>query len=126
MRDFVPRRFRLLARKMRYVPTDALDLVLGRRDPLTPPRSKSYLIGGNYEVVGKRFLENLVQLGGLKPDERILDVGCGIGRVAVPLTGYLDENGSYEGIDVIPEAISWCQKSITPRHPNFRFVLADV
>lgn len=108
------------------MPSDAFDLLLSRRDPLTPPKSKSYVIGGNYEMVGRRFLETLVNLGGLKPDERVLDVGCGIGRVAVPLTGYLNEEGSYEGIDVIPEAIRWCQKNITPRYPNFKFTLADV
>jgi SAM-dependent methyltransferase len=53
-----------------------------------------------------------------------LDAGCGVGRVAIPLTKWLE--GSYEGFDVVPEAITWCQKNITPHRPNFRFSLAKL
>ena len=63
---------------------------------------------------------------GLKPDERVLDAGCGIGRIAVPLTEYLDESGGYEGFDIAPEGIAWCRENITPRYPNFRFQVADI
>jgi SAM-dependent methyltransferase len=27
---------------------------------------------------------------------------------------------------VFPEGIAWCQENITPRHPNFRFRVADI
>lgn len=125
MERFLPRRLRPATRKVSYMPLDVMDSLLGRRNSLTP-RSKSYIFGGNYEVVGRRFLDNLVRFGDPKPEERILDIGCGIGRVAVPLTGYLSERGAYEGLDVIPDAIHWCQRNITPGYPNFRFSLADV
>ena len=69
----------------------------------------------------------LVDAGGLRPDERVLDLGCGAGRVAAHLTRYLDPaSGSYEGFDVTPKAIDWAQKQITSRHPNFRFQLVEV
>ena len=55
----------------------------------------------------------------------MLDVGCGIGRLAVALTAYLSDDGSYEGFDIMPVAIRWCA-TITARYPNFRFQLADV
>ena len=71
------------------------------------------------------FLSYFVELGGLKPEDRVLEVGSGIGRMARPLTAYLGD-GSYEGIDIVGQGIRWCQANITKRHPNFRFQLADV
>ena len=56
----------------------------------------------------------------------MLDIGCGIGRMAVPLTRYLNEQGSYEGFDIVAEGIDWCTKKITPKYPRFSFHLADV
>lgn len=53
-------------------------------------------------------------------------MGCGIGRMAIPLTEYLSEEGSYEGFDVVRRGVKWCQENITTRCPNFRFRLADV
>ena len=64
-------------------------------------------------------------VGGLAPDGRVLDIGCGPGRIAAPLTGRL-EGGSYEGFDVVPRSISWCQRKISAQHPSFRFQLADI
>src|SRR5918998_1753391 len=29
--------------------------------------------------------------------------------------------GSYEGIDMFPKGIAWCQENITPRNSNLRF-----
>jgi SAM-dependent methyltransferase len=45
--------------------------------------------------------------------------------MARPLTKYL-RAGSYEGIDIVPQGIEWCQRNISKRHHNFRFQLADV
>jgi SAM-dependent methyltransferase len=45
--------------------------------------------------------------------------------MARPLTSYLT-GGSYEGIDIVPQGIDWCQNNITPRYPNFHFQLADI
>ena len=59
------------------------------------------------------------------PHERVLEVGCGIGRMAVPLTGYLS-GGEYEGFDGMPKAIEWCQENISSEYPKFRFQVADV
>jgi SAM-dependent methyltransferase len=46
--------------------------------------------------------------------------------MAEPLTGYLSEAGSYDGFDVVPEAIEWCVENISSKHPNFRFRHVDV
>ena len=61
---------------------------------------------------------------GLRSEHRVLDIGCGIGNLAIGLRDYLQ--GGYDGIDIHPEAVSWCQRAITPRYPAFRFHRADV
>ena len=61
---------------------------------------------------------------GLQPEHRVLDIGSGIGNLALGLTDYL--RGSYDGLEIHPEAVGWCQQAITPRHPAFRFHRADV
>lgn len=98
----------------------------GRTDELTPPRQKIFVGDGDFKKIGQEFLQYFIQLGELKPDEKVLDIGCGIGRMAVPLTKYLDERSKYEGFDIIADGISWCREKISPKYPNFHFQLADV
>jgi SAM-dependent methyltransferase len=97
---------------------------LARR--LVPPGRLSLAVGGEFEAVGAELLGHLVSLCRLRPDDSVLDVGCGVGRLAVPLTGYLNARGRYEGFDVNLEFIDWCRRRISPRHPNFRFQHADL
>jgi SAM-dependent methyltransferase len=54
----------------------------------------------------------------------VLDIGSGIGNLALGLIGYL--RGGYDGIEIHPEAVWWCQRAITRRHPTFRFHRADL
>jgi SAM-dependent methyltransferase len=56
------------------------------------------------------------------PHHHVLDVGCGLGRMAVPLTQYLNQEGGYLGFDIMPQAINWCKKEIESRFPRFRFL----
>lgn len=114
---------------------DNLDLLSGKRGPLIPPARMVLFVGHaegdrdriyeDFSRVGRNFVKHFVELGGLRPDGHVLDVGCGIGRMAIPLTTYL-KDGSYEGLDIVPSGIEWCRRKITPRYPNFHFQLADV
>jgi SAM-dependent methyltransferase len=63
-------------------------------------------------------------LQGLQPEHRVLDVGSGIGNLALGLIGYL--RGGYDGVEIHKEAVEWCQRAITPHHPQFRFHRADI
>src|SRR5579862_9666790 len=74
--------------------------------------------------LGAEYFRLFRELCGLRPDERILDVGSGAGRCAVALRDYLTGEGTYEGLDVSPELVAWCRKYITPRYPRFRFQVA--
>lgn len=76
--------------------------------------------------MGKLFLGYFVELCSLARDAKVLDVGCGMGRMALPLTQYLSPKGQYTGFDIVPEGIAWCRRKISPRFPNFRFELVDI
>ena len=103
-----------------------IDWLRGRRGEFTPPREAMFIGPGDFEKTGEEFLGYFVELGGLQPTGRVLDVGCGIGRMARPLTGYLDKKASYDGFDIVADGIDWCRKMITSRYPNFHFRFADV
>ncbi|MGE4292037.1 MAG: class I SAM-dependent methyltransferase [Desulfovibrio sp.] len=94
---------------------------------LLPPHDLAICFGGgDFVKIGQNLLRRLVDWCGLLPSERVLDVGCGAGRAAVPLTSYLSAHGRYEGFDTYPFGVNWCQENITPAFPHFRFQTVDV
>jgi SAM-dependent methyltransferase len=106
---------------------DALDLVRGRRDRLVPPRRLAGLVGdSDFVATGEEVAGLLVDAAGLQPGHRVLDVGCGFGRVARALIGPLGPDGSYEGFDASAEAVAWCARRYAGRQPNFGFTHLDV
>jgi SAM-dependent methyltransferase len=125
-KSLVPHAVKRCVRKAVYPLLDAVDLLTGRRDELTPPRRMIFVGAGDFRRVGEEFMRYFVELGGLQPTDRVLDAGCGIGRMAVPLTGYLRDGGSYEGFDIVESGVDWCRRRITPRFPHFRFRHADI
>jgi ubiquinone/menaquinone biosynthesis C-methylase UbiE len=127
VRERLPRPVKLALEPIAYFLTDVFDLRSGRPDTLMPPASaRAFVGGGNFREIGEEFLQYFIRLACLKPNENVLDVGCGIGRMAIPLTKYLNENGSYEGFDIVSRSVDWLRKNITPKYPNFHFQLADI
>jgi len=108
------------------IPLDSIFLLAGKRDEFTPSKGTLFVGGGDFKEIGHGFLKHFIELGKLTPGEKVLDIGCGIGRMAVPLTKHLNSNGSYEGFDIFDEGIKWCQDKITKKFPNFQFKLADI
>jgi ubiquinone/menaquinone biosynthesis C-methylase UbiE len=123
---FIPRSLRALLSKVFYSLEYGIGTRLGWRDPLLPPNSLHF-VGGlpEFKGIGESFFQYFVNLAGLQPHERVLDVGCGTGRMALPLTKYL-KDGSYDGIDIVAPSIKWCQKTYTPSYPHFHFHFADI
>ena len=106
---------------------DILDVILGQQDELTPPRRMTSYVGdGDFKAIGNAYLKIFIDICDLKPNARVLDVGCGIGRMAIPLTKYLNKDGSYEGFDIVSMGINWLKENISLKYPNFRFQLANV
>lgn len=105
---------------------DQVDLLTGRRDEFTPPRNLEFVGTGDFKKIGEWFLRHFIDAGGLKPDARTLDVGSGVGRLAIPMTRYLSGAGEYWGIEIVEKGVAWCRERITSKFPNFHFVHADV
>src|SRR2546425_10795787 len=76
-------------------------------------------VGGEFEAIGILQRELLIQFG-LKKNGYVIDVGCGSGRLAKPLSEYL--SGGYLGIDIVPELVGYA-RSIVHR-PDWRFEVA--
>jgi SAM-dependent methyltransferase len=91
-----------------------------------PPADTVFVGDGNFRAIGAEFLRHLVEAGGLATDAEVLDIGCGIGRLAVPLTQYLDERGSYTGVDPVRVGIEWCRTNIGSLYPRFQFFHLDL
>lgn len=126
LKRHLPSRLKKTLRLFYCYSIDFAESILGLRDEFTPPRSKIFVGDASFRKPGEEFLRYFLELGGLKPDERVLDVGCGIGRMAVPLTRYLSPRGEYRGFDIVKEGIDWCQGRISPKFPNFHFQLLDI
>lgn len=125
----VPRPLRAAVRRGRLFLLDLQDLrdkIAGRYNPLIPPRRLRQIIWGDFERGGNQDLELFKTLVGLRPEESVLEIGCGPGRMAVALARFLGGQGRYEGTDIDQTFIQWCKEHITPRYPNFHFTHADV
>lgn len=119
-------RLRFLIRRLYYLPVDIFEKLSGRRDDLTPPRGLVFVGFGDFKRSGELLLDQIEKVTDLQPTMAVLDVGCGIGRLAVPLTGVLNKEGHYEGFDIVKIGIDWCNKNIKPKYPNFNFIHIDL
>jgi SAM-dependent methyltransferase len=76
-------------------------------------------IGAEFDSFGVLERQVLIQYG-LRPDHYVIDVGCGSGRLAKPLSQYLQ--GPYLGIDLVPELLDHARELV--ERPDWRFELA--
>lgn len=127
LRKLVPRRVKVAIR--RELERRERVRLFGALAPMVPPVELLFDGPGSlaeFKANGDEFLRIYRDVCGLRPDERMLDVGSGIGRKTLPLTQYFNSSASYDGIDVSDVGVDWCRKTITPRFGNFRFARIDV
>ena len=86
-----------------------------------PPFHLMQRVGGakNYEQVGPAtlslILTNLASVGPMAAAGRVLDWGCGSGRIAAHLAKFIDPNRVY-GSDIDREAVDWAASNIPGPH----------
>jgi SAM-dependent methyltransferase len=100
------------------------------RDPeLLPPVQLMLREGINILEEWFRWAEEWVMVlkfyGGLKMTSRVLEVGCGLGRIAFPLR-YQLLAGAYEGFDICAFKIEFLRKHFARKYPTFHFQHADI
>jgi SAM-dependent methyltransferase len=115
------------AASLRLRAADAADALRGRTDALTPPRRLRDFVGdSDFQATGEEFLGYFRALAGLQSHDRVLDVGCGIGRMARVLVPVLEPPGSYDGFDIVARGITWCRLHYVDTPVPFRFHHADL
>ena len=126
MREGLLRKFLELYRGARWGRAARLDFhrsyprfmrSLTKRYPLDEAMKRS--VGGEFEAIGILERELLIQ-SGLGKDGYVIDVGCGSGRLAKPLSEYL--TGRYLGIDIVPEMVDYARQLV--QRPDWRFEVA--
>jgi SAM-dependent methyltransferase len=75
---------------------------------------------------GRADARKLHQAFGIDGSSRILDVGCGVGRLPIGVAAEFGKIQNYTGIDVSRDSIDWCETNIASRYPGTEFVFLDV
>ncbi|MBU1145312.1 MAG: class I SAM-dependent methyltransferase [Firmicutes bacterium] len=129
IKKVVPKPVKSFLRRILFFSLDKIDTLMGIGNSSIPPRRLRFDGPKNTQIFienGKEFFRYYRDLCEIKSNNKILDVGCGIGRKTIPLVDFLDEEGLYEGLDIIEEGIDWLKKNITKKFPNFNFTHVDV
>ena len=92
------------------------------------PRNLAWRTGrlDRFREVSDEHIAHLRRFAGLDEARNVVEIGCGVGRDAIPLTRILPADGSYLGIDIIRPSIQWAKANICPNAPHFQFNCFDV
>ena len=93
--------------------------------PLPPEHLLAGVGFGDFEEIGRETAELIARFSDLRPGDRVLDIGYGLGRITRYLADMLP-NGTYDGIDTVPEYHQWCSTGMGLDPERFRFRLADI
>ena len=64
--------------------------------------------------------------GGVTRSSSVLEIGCGLGRTALPLRHLLTPPGSYDGFEICANKVAFLERAFHTAYPNFRFIWADI
>ena len=108
------------------------DPVVHRGFPM-PPRSLRNHMCGEIFLSDDFYFQSCVveatrltaQLG-YRPGSKVLDVGCGLGRLATGMIAQFGERANYLGLEPNRDFYEWCSSTIEPAHPSYQFVHVDI
>lgn len=64
--------------------------------------------------------------GAITRTSNVLEIGCGLGRIAFPLRYILSSEGSYHGFEICEEKVDFLEQNFHKAHPNFHFTWANI
>lgn len=123
---FFPPKWRIIIRKLLFFPSRIIAGKQFYNGIELPHKGMIFTGGGDFVATGEKFLSYFIEFGSLKDDDVILDIGSGMGRMAIPMTTFLKPPGEYFGLELMDQGVDWCKEHISKRFPHFHFVKANV
>jgi cyclopropane fatty-acyl-phospholipid synthase-like methyltransferase len=94
--------------------------------PLPPPRMRMggvhFASDADFVAGGVRDVRLLADVAGLTRDSRLLDWGCGAGRLAIGIKQEWHHIADYHGVDVQKKLIRWATNHLADDHTRFTLV----
>jgi ubiquinone/menaquinone biosynthesis C-methylase UbiE len=98
-----------------HSPSNAADYAMGSSD-----RERQRLM--RQGAVLRGFLASAFRAAGIGPGMRVLDLGCGVGDVAIVAADLVGPSGSVVGIDRDADSVAWASKRVAEAgYKNIRF-----
>ena len=98
-------------------------------DPSIPLPPYTLRMGGqhfkkdaDFVAAGVRDARMLRRRAGLTKAKRVLDWGCGAGRLAIGIKHLMGHVEDYHGVDIQPELLTWAKDHLTDEHTRFTLV----
>ncbi len=124
--ELIPRPAYRFARAL-YLDLKSIPRRLSGNNPGPEPWLVFHNFGGSdfYES-GAAASQGIQRQLGLGPSSRVLDIGCGSGRLAWPLHDVLSGEGAYIGFDVSANAVAFARRLMSGHEDRFSFHHANL
>ncbi|HEY6549885.1 MAG TPA: class I SAM-dependent methyltransferase [Solirubrobacterales bacterium] len=90
---------------------------IGEIDFPLPPAAMRFMAESDQRFleIGDETVADLREVVALGGRDRVLDIGCGYGRLAHALMRDPGFEGTYLGVDILERPVQWCQEELSPR-----------
>lgn len=104
------------------------ETIYGTDIALPPKAIASQLLRSRLQTAAAslKLIEIIQRHVPLTPAMDVLDIGCGVGKLAVALKEFKSEDTRYVGFDIDKPRMDWCNETLGPRISNAEFMFIDV